>query len=44
MAVAHPFTTEKIWFDKARVEEAEYNFYARKYSGENAVLSAVRYY
>lgn len=41
--MAHPLATEKIWFDKSRVEEAEYNFYARKYGGENAVAFAVRY-
>ena len=40
--MAHPLATEKIWFDKARVEEAEYNYYAKKYSGASAVISAVR--
>ncbi|XP_067937587.1 elongation factor 1-delta-like [Watersipora subatra] len=38
--MAHPLATEKIWFDKARVEEAESNYYAKKYSGDNAVGSA----
>lgn len=41
--MACPLATEKIWFDRARVEEAESNFYARKYSGDSAVAHAVRH-
>jgi len=36
----HPLASEKIWFDKSRVEEAESNYYAKKYSGDAGASSA----
>ena len=39
----HPLASEKIWFDKSRVEEAESNYYAKKYSGAAGASSAVRF-
>jgi len=36
----HPLASEKIWFDKSRVEEAESNYYAKKYSGASGASSA----
>lgn len=39
--MVHPLASEKIWFDKSRVEEAESNYYSRKYSGAASTSSAV---
>jgi len=38
--MVHPLASEKIWFDKSRVEEAESNYYSRKYSGAASTSSA----
>lgn len=42
--MVHALATEKIWFDKSKVEEAESNFYIRKYSGASAVPAVRKLY
>ena len=38
----HPLASEKIWFEKSKVEEAESNYYSKKFSGAAATASSVR--
>jgi len=36
----HPLASEKIWFEKSKVEEAESNYYSKKHSGAAATASS----